>query len=131
MKHRDFIKHFVMAILMGFLIMPPIAISKEAIQEWELINPEGALSIKAVELASRLNTLEGKTVVLRWNGKPGGDHFLNRVAELLTEKVKDVKIIKAWEVIPQTTTYDPQRSVAFAKKLMELKPDIIIGAQAD
>jgi hypothetical protein len=30
-------------------------------------------------------TLEGKTVVLRWNGKYNGDNFLNRIAELLND----------------------------------------------
>jgi len=43
-------------------------------------------------------SLEGKTVLLRWNGKYNGDKFLSRVGELIAQHVKKVKVIKMWEM---------------------------------
>ncbi len=113
---------------------PDTAFSKEANQRWELLNPEGVIKIKPMEINPHPTTLEGKTVLLRWNGKHNGDKFLDRVAELLAQKVKGIKIIKSWEVAPETV--DPisgsqERSVELMKKLAAFKPDLVIGSQAD
>jgi len=101
--------------------------------QWMLINPEGIIQLETVRAKPRPKTLEEKTVLLRWNGKHNGDLFLNRVGELLVENVKDVKIVKAWEAIPETKaiTSNANKSKELAKKLSELKPDISIGAQGD
>jgi len=117
----------------AFLAVPGLVVAKENPQQWTLVNPAGVVLSKPVKIVERPSTLEGKTVVLRWNGKPNGDVFLNRVAELLNEKVKDVKVVKAWEVAPETNiiSYSPDKSVVVAKKLVSLKPDIVIGAPAD
>lgn len=114
--------------------IPDTAFSKEANQRWELLNPEGVIKIKPMEINPHPTTLEGKTVLLRWNGKHNGDKFLDRVAELLAQKVKDVKIIKSWEVAPETV--DPisgsdERSLELMKMLAAFKPDLVIGSQAD
>jgi hypothetical protein len=114
--------------------IPNTAFSKEANQRWELLNPEGVIKIEPMQINPHPTTLEGKTVLLRWNGKHNGDKFLDRVAELLAQKVKDVKIIKSWEVAPETV--DPisgsqERSVELMKKLAAFKPDLVIGSQAD
>ena len=79
------------------------------------------------------STLEGKTVVLRWNGKYNGDHFLNRVSELLNERVKGVKVIKMWEVDRDTAVISDglQKSEKIAEEIAGKKPDIVIAAQAD
>jgi hypothetical protein len=111
-----------------------IALTKEAVQKWELMNPEGVIKIEPMEINPHPSTLEGKTVLLRWNGKHNGDKFLDRVAELLTEQVKDIKIIKSWKVAPETV--DPisgsqERSMELMKKLAAFKPDLVIGSQAD
>ena len=100
---------------------------------WELVNPEGAVQLQSFNVNPHPQTLEGKTVLLRWNGKHNGDVFLNRITELLTENVEDIKIIKSWEVVPETATSssNPDTSKEFAKKLAELRPDISIGALAD
>jgi ABC-type Fe3+-hydroxamate transport system substrate-binding protein len=84
-------------------------------------------------MVSHPSTLEGKTVLLRWNGKPNGDNFLNRVAELLTDQVKGVKIIKMWEVDKSTAIISNslEKSEAFAEKIVNLKPDIVVSTQAD
>jgi len=78
-------------------------------------------------------TLDGKKVLLRWNGKHNGDLFLNRVGELMAEKFKGVEIIKAWEVFPETNiiTAHADKSKDFAKKLSGINPDVSIGANGD
>ena len=78
-------------------------------------------------------SLEGKTVLLRWNGKMNGDKFLTRVGELLTQQVKNVKIIKLWEVDKSTAAIskDLQASEQVAAAIAKLKPDLVIAAQAD
>jgi hypothetical protein len=114
--------------------IPDTTLSKEVNQRWEILNPEGVIRIEPMEINLHPSTLEGKTVLLRWNGKHNGDKFLDRVAELLTQKVKEIKIIKSWEVAPETV--DPisgsqGRSMALMKKLAAFKPDLVIGSQAD
>lgn len=111
-----------------------IALTKEAVQKWELMNPEGVIRIEPMKINPHPSTLKGKTVMLRWNGKHNGDNFLNRVSELLTERVKDIRIIKSWELAPETV--DPisgsqERSMELMKKLAAFKPDLVIGSQAD
>lgn len=95
--------------------------------------PESAVLVEAVTLNPHPASLEGKTVVLRWNGKHNGDNFLNRVGELLTEQVKDVKIIKMWEVDPATACISESSEVSegIAAKIAEQKPDLVIASQAD
>ena len=100
---------------------------------WTLLNPEGVVQLEPFKVQSHNTDLEGKTVLLRWNGKHNGDIFLNRIAELLIEKIKGVKIIRGWEVAPETTAHsmNPDTSREFARKLATFNPDIVIGSQAD
>ena len=102
-------------------------------QAWELVNPEGVAITDPMASASGISTLEGKTVLLRWNGKPNGDIFLNRLAELLSENVKDIKIIKAYEIAPETSvvSHGSERSAGIATKLLTFQPDIVIASQGD
>jgi len=78
-------------------------------------------------------SLEGKTVLLRWNGKYNGDKFLNRIGELLTQQVKNVKVIRMWEVDSSTGVMSKNAEVSsqVTEKIAKLKPDIVIAAQAD
>jgi len=78
-------------------------------------------------------TLEGKTVLLRWNGKYNGDKFLSRVGESLTRQVKNVKIIKMWEMDKSTAAISKNAEVSeqVAVSIAKLKPDLVIAAQAD
>lgn len=103
-------------------------------QTWEVVNPEGVVKVESMRLSQRPRTLEGKTVVLRWNGKPNGDLFLNRVAEMLAQELKRARIIKAWEAVPETIepiSGSQELSLALMRKLAALKPDLVIGAQGD
>jgi hypothetical protein len=86
-----------------------------------------------IKLAPRLTTLERKGVALRWNGRPNGNIFLNRIAELLDSRVKGVKVIKAYEVEPETSniSYTVKECREIAGKIVALNPDIVIAAQGD
>ena len=121
------------AILAAFLAFPVAGMAKEAIQEWEIINPAGTIDIQPIKPAPRLASLEGKTIVLRWNSKHNGDNFLNRIAELLAEKVPSAKVIKLYEVDKSTirTSSSNQESQRIANVIKGLKADLVIGSQAD
>lgn len=134
MKCRNLLKNIlIQAVLIILCAMPIVSLAEEEIIEWELVNPEGVVKIDPIKINMHPSTLQAKTVMLRWNAKHNGDKFLNRVAELLTEQVKDIKIIKAWEVLPETNiiSQSPERSKEFAKKIAAFKPDLVIGSQAD
>jgi len=120
-------------ILIGLLSLPITGLAKEGVQEWVLVNPEGVMKIEPMKVNPHPTTLRGKTVLLRWNGKHNGDNFLNRVGELLTKEVKDIKIIKSWLVAPETAIIagNPAKSQEIVKKLSSPRPDIVIGSQCD
>lgn len=119
-------------IITAFLIVLVHSFAKAA-QELELGNPGVAVKVLTMKLAPRITTLERKTVVLRWNGRPNGNVFLNRVAELLTSQVKDVNVIKAYEMEPETSTvsHTIERGKEIAKMLVAMNPDIVIASQGD
>ncbi|HWT79331.1 MAG TPA: UGSC family (seleno)protein, partial [Candidatus Methylomirabilis sp.] len=86
-----------------------------------------------VKMNSHPAGLEGKTILLRWNGKYNGDKFLARVGELLTQQVKGVKVIRLWEMDSTTAAISKngEMSEEVAGKIARLKPDLVIAAQAD
>jgi len=135
MQLLGFTKGLVIAVILAGLLEGPIDIlAEEKIQDWELINPEGDVKIEIMKLNPHPSRLEGKTIMLRSNGKHNGDKFLIRVGELLKDKVKDIKIIYSWEVAPETVdpiTGSHERSKKFAQKLASFKPDLVIASQAD
>ncbi len=94
---------------------------------------KGLPKVGPVKMNPHPISLEGKTVLLRWNGKYNGDKFLNRVGELLTQQVRNVKVIKMWEVDSSTAVIskNAEVSIQVTGKILELKPDIVIAAQAD
>jgi hypothetical protein len=135
MKNRLFKKALMLLIfLICWLTSVTAILAREIKQEWEILNPEGVVKIEPMKINPHPVTLGGKIVMLRWNGKHNGDKFLDRVGELLIEKVKDIRIIKSWEVAPETVdpiTGSQERSQEFAKTIIKFKPDIVIGAQSD
>jgi hypothetical protein len=135
MRSIGFAKGLLIAAVLAGLSGDPIdVLAEEKIQDWELINPEGVVKIETMKLNPHPSRLEGKTIMLRSNGKHNGDKFLIRVGELLKDKVKDIKIIYSWEVAPETVdpiTGSPERSKKFAQKLASFKPDLVIASQAD
>ncbi len=125
-------KMFWISVLL-ILMLPTMALAKEAVQEWRLVNPEGVVNIPPMQLAPHPATLDGKTVVLQWNGKTNGDNFMKPIAEMLTQQFKGIKIIKAWEIAPElkTISQNPAVSQKMADKIASFKPDLVIGTQAD
>lgn len=121
-------------IMLGiFFLIPQLSIAKEQAQQWEIINPSGIIETKYFKPAPRLTSLDGKTIVLRWNEKHNGNLFLDRIAELLREKVPTAKVIKLYEVDKSTIKISgsAKESVRIAEVIKELKADIVIASQAD
>lgn len=131
--NKEFRKATAIGLFLMLVMFPGASLSREAIQEWELVHPEGVIKIEPMKINAHPSTLVGKTVLLRSNGKHNADHYLTRVAELLQKEVKDVTIIKSWEVAPETNTIsqNPDKSKQFAQKLASFKPDLVIGSQCD
>jgi hypothetical protein len=129
----SYLKVFLALVVVSLLTMPVASFSKETIQDWDIINPEGTIKLEPMEINPHPASLEGKTVLLRSNGKHNADHFLTRVAELLQKEVKGIKVIKSWEVEPETNTIsqNPDKSKQFAKTFAALKPDMVIASQCD
>jgi len=91
------------------------------------------VNVGEVKMNAHPSSLEGKTVLLRWNSKLNGNKVLDRVAELLTQKVPGVKIIKMYQVDPSTVgvSENMEKSLQTADKIAAQKPDIVIASQAD
>jgi hypothetical protein len=124
----------IIMMIFTLLLFASTSIAAENKQKWVVLNPEGVVKINEMKVNPHPPTLKGRTVMLRWNGKHNGNHFLDRVGELLVEKVGDVKVIKSWEVAPETVdpiTGSEERSREFAKAIGKFKPDLVIGAQSD
>jgi hypothetical protein len=123
-----------MMIIFTLLLFTSVSTATESKQKWVVLNPEGVVKINPMKVNPHPSTLKGKTVMLRWNGKHNGNHFLDRVGELLVQRVGDVKVIKSWEVAPETVdpiTGSEERSREFAKAIGKFNPDLVIGAQSD
>ena len=102
-------------------------------QEWEVINPAGTIEIKTAKPAPRPTTLEGKTILLRWNFKHNGNHYLDRISELLAEKAPSAKVIKIYEIDRSTINQSGslEDSTRLARILASFNPDLVISAHAD
>jgi hypothetical protein len=125
---------FLWLLVIGvFILMSGSSYAKEKEQTWDVINPSGVIETKYSKPAPRLTSLDGKTIVLRWNEKHNGDNFLNRIAELLQEKVPTAKVIKLYEVDKSTIKISgsANESVRIAEVIKGLKPDIVIASQTD
>ncbi len=105
----------------------------EPSSKWTLLDPSGVAQVDALRVIPRPATLEGKTVLLYWNGKPNGDVFLNRTAKLIEEHAKGVTFIRNWQVAPDTkvVSSSSETSQRSAKAVAAFRPDISIGSQGD
>jgi hypothetical protein len=95
--------------------------------------------VGSVQMNPHPSSLEGKTVVLRWNGKPNGDVLLNYLGELLL-KEGVANVVKMWEVDPESAMISGkenvidlgmERSEHFAQEAADLGADLVIASQAD
>jgi hypothetical protein len=98
--------------------------------QWELVNPEGAARPVRLSPAPRPVTLEGKTVGLAWNGKPGGNEALDEIATLLSQQVAGIRCIKYWEALPESVS-QRELDADVIRKMAHFEPDLVIVSQAD
>ncbi len=119
-------KGSLVLLLIGGLLL--LGLSTGAVAKQEKIPKVGP-----VEVNPHPKSLEGKTVLLRWNGKFNGDKYLSYLGECLTKQVKHLKLIKLWEVEKSSASIskDLQASEQVAAAVAKLKPDLVIAAQAD
>ena len=70
----------------------------------EVLNPRGATEeVKEATMPPGLESMDGKTIGLFGNGKPGGDVLMTRLGEGLQRQFKDVKIIPYFPGKPDTS----------------------------
>ena len=94
-------------------------------------NPTGAvMAEKITNFSPRIDSFDGKRIGLLWNSKPNGDHYLNRVAELLSQRFPSSKIIKFYETHAAETANPDKKSDA-ALDLIVQNADVVIAAQGD
>jgi len=120
-------KRYLLVIFLGLFMVSDMGTYAEAASDKNL--PK----IGSVKINAHPANLRGKTVVLRWNGKMNGDKFLTRFGELLTQQVKNVRVVKMWEVDKSTAAVSKslEDSVAVAQKIAAQKPTLVIASQAD
>lgn len=133
MKKRQMYSLTAFMMIAAWLLMPACASAKEAVQQWEMVNPAGVIKVTPIKMAPRIDSLEGKTIALKWNQKPNGNLFLDRIAELLKEKYPTSKIVKIYELEPTTVpqSANEEDSMRKARLIAKYKPDIVIGSQCD
>jgi hypothetical protein len=133
MKRLDCISFGALILFVMVFVVPALGSPQEAVREMKLINPEGVVNIEPMKANPHPGSLEGKTVVLQWNGKQNGDNFMNQIAALLSENVKGIKIIKAWEEAPELKiiSQNPEKSRQLAQRIAAFKPDLVIAGEAD
>ena len=119
-------KRFLFYLLAGLLVLSIFGGSWAA-------SKEELPKVGPVKVNAHPSSLEGKTVVLRWNGKYNGDKFLLRVGELLTQQVKGVKVVRLWEMDKETAAISKNGAMSeeVAGKIAKLKADLVIASQAD
>ena len=91
-----------------------------------LVNPMNEAAVAAQPAAPRLATLEGKTVGLLDISKPGGDVFLDRLAQLLVERHGVALVIRA-----RKPTFAKPAPADVMDRLRAGHPDAVIEGLAD
>ena len=89
-----------------------------------LVNPLDERAEEPLRPAPRLSGVEGKTIALLDISKPGGSHFLDRVAELPTERYGVSRIVR--ETKPTYTKPAPESlldKLAFVDGVIEALAD--------
>lgn len=129
-------KKSLMILALALVLVLPMACSKGpdgSAQKGDGSEEAGPYKVGEVKMNPHPASLEGRTVVLRWNGKFNGDKFLERVAENLASKAPGVRIVKLWTVdkATATTSENPENSIKFADSVLAHKPDLVIASNAD
>lgn len=93
-------------------------------QNWILLSPTNdSKENKNLDLPSRPNDLEGKTICLLDNHKPNASVALARIGELLKTRFKNINIF----------TYEKKKAAENAPYdwFLGIKCDLVIAAQCD
>jgi hypothetical protein len=97
----------------------------------QVYDPTGAVMAERItNFAPRIDAFDGKRIGLLWNSKPNGDFYLNRVAELLSQRFPSSKIVKFYEAYAAETA-NPDRKSDAALDLIVQNADVVISAQGD
>jgi len=128
----NFMKTLMLAALIT-VSATALARAAEQPHTWQLVIPNELIQIRPIDPAPRLTTLEGKTVVLRWNSTGNGNVFLDRLAELMAKRLPRTTVIKSYE--KDTSLNDisgsGMRSQRMARTIQGMNPDLVIAAQCD
>lgn len=57
----------------------------------EVLSPQADIDARKIRPAKRIPTFDGKKIGLASNRKPGANWVLDRIAQLLSERYRDVK----------------------------------------
>jgi hypothetical protein len=71
-------------------MISPVAAENEV---HEVVSPLGRPAVEMIEMAPRLDTLEGKTIGELWNGGFRGDESFPIIEKMLRERYPTVKLI--------------------------------------
>lgn len=100
-----------------------------SMETWDLLVPAGTSNGSNFASAGRQGDLSGRIVGLFWNGKPGGNVFLEAIGLELTERFEHVKLTRFWETRPSTmTSYGNSKDdLAY----MAQNAELVIAASSD
>ena len=93
----------------------------------EVLNPVAEKPERKFELVPRLSDLSGKTLGLYWNAKPGGNIIREHTAQLLSQKVRGIRLI---EYTPPGSSGTVHASSQILDTMAK-ECDAIIGTTAD
>ena len=128
----------VLLSLVGMaLLAGPSQAASPAVQQWELVRPDGIVITDPIKINPHPSTLDGKNVVLRWSGKPNGDIMMKYVGDLIKRDFPKANVIVSWEGQPKESllaagwSASRDKSAKMASAILDLKPDLIVGGQGD
>lgn len=98
-------------------------------RQWQLFSPVGSPARAVFEGAGRSADLNGITVGLLWNGKPGGEVLLDEVGRALRERFPALQTVKFWETRPATVTAYGMHPEEI--RFVAASADLVIGGSAD
>ena len=84
-----------------------------------VISPGGGQSVDRIDMAPRLDTLDGKTVGETWNGDFKGDYMFPMFRELFKERYPGVNVIPYTEFPSSTLRSTPQYQRDVARRIAE------------
>lgn len=87
--------------------------------EWGVLSPLGEAVVKETPLASRPETLEGKTVCEIWNGAYIGEVTFPMIEEMLRKRYPNVNIIPYSEL--PFSTVDSMKPATKTERLESIK----------